>query len=95
VTFRHVNEGHWSPRWISSSRVFRTGGGNDFDIDVVGVLVNGDLLREIVQMILGHSSPEVTRKVYAHLMRKAAAEQVETATELLTKHGASGVLVPA
>lgn len=37
-------------------------------------------------MILGHSSPEVTRKVYAHLMRKAVAAQVEKATELLTRH---------
>ena len=37
-------------------------------------------------MILGHASPEVTRKVYAHLMRKATAEQVEKATQLLTQH---------
>jgi hypothetical protein len=37
-------------------------------------------------MILGHSSPDVARKIYAHLMRKGAAEQVERATELLTRH---------
>jgi integrase len=30
---------------------------------------------EIVQLILGHSSPEVTRRVYAHLMRATAAKQ--------------------
>lgn len=39
-----------------------------------------------VKMILGHSSPEVTRKVYSHVMRKATAAQVEAATELLTQH---------
>jgi integrase len=50
------------------------------------LLLAGGVPIEIVQMILGHSSPEVTRKVYAHLMRKAAARQVETATELLTRH---------
>ena len=50
------------------------------------LLLAGGVPIEIVQMILGHSSPEVTRKVYAHLMRKAAAAQVETATELLTRH---------
>jgi hypothetical protein len=30
-------------------------------------------------MILGHSSPEVTRKVYAYLPRRATGEQVERA----------------
>jgi len=50
------------------------------------LLLAGGIPIEIVQMILGHSSPEVTRKVYAHLIRKVAAVQVETATELLTKH---------
>lgn len=50
------------------------------------LLLAGGVPIEIVQLILGHSSPEITRKVYAHLMRKAAAAQVETATELLTRH---------
>jgi len=50
------------------------------------LLLAGGVPIEIVQMIRGHSSPEVTRKVYAHLMRKAAAAQVETASELLTRH---------
>jgi integrase len=56
------------------------------------LLLAGGVPIEIVQMILGHSSPEVTRRVYAHLMRRAAAEQVETATELLTKHRRRGVV---
>ena len=34
---------------------------------------------EIVQLILGHSSPAVTRRVYTHLMRKTLAQQVESA----------------
>ena len=50
------------------------------------LLLAGGVPIEVVQMILGHSDPDVTRKVYAHLMRKAAAEQVEAATELLTRH---------
>jgi hypothetical protein len=37
-------------------------------------------------MVLGHSSPSVTRQVYAHVMKRATAEQVETASELVTKH---------
>ena len=37
-------------------------------------------------MILGHSDPDVTREVYAHLMRKIVAEQVESASELLTRY---------
>jgi proteasome lid subunit RPN8/RPN11 len=41
---------------------------------------------EVVQMILGHSSPEVTRKVHAYLLRKATGEQVDKATQLLTRH---------
>jgi integrase len=72
------------------------------------LLLAGGVPIEIVQMILGHSSPEVTRKVYAHLMRKATAAQVETAAELLTRHrkpapgpndqdddGTAGALTPA
>ena len=44
------------------------------------LLLAGGVPIEIVQMILGHSSLDVTRKVYAPHMRKAAA------AELLTKH---------
>ena len=37
-------------------------------------------------MILGHSSPAVTRRIYAHVMKRATAEQVERVTQLLTRH---------
>ncbi|MGL5823531.1 MAG: hypothetical protein ACRCYU_01520 [Nocardioides sp.] len=37
-------------------------------------------------MILGHSSPAVIRQVYAHVMKRATADQVGTATELLACH---------
>jgi integrase len=50
------------------------------------LLLAGGVPIEIVQMILGHSSPAVTRKIYRHTMRKATAAQVEAATELLTQH---------
>ena len=41
---------------------------------------------EVVQMILGHASPEVTRKCYKHLMKSSAADQIEVASKLVTKH---------
>ena len=41
---------------------------------------------EVVQMILGHSSPAVTRKVYAHVMKASTAAQVEAASDLITRH---------
>ncbi len=50
------------------------------------LLLAGGVPIEVVQMILGHSTPAVTRRVYAHVMRKATAEQVEAASELLTRH---------
>jgi integrase len=50
------------------------------------LLLAGGVPIEVVQMILGHASPDVTRRVYAHVMRHAAAEQVEAATQLLTIH---------
>jgi integrase len=50
------------------------------------LLLAGGVPIEIVQMILGHSSPEITRRIYTHLMRKTTADQVETATKLLTRH---------
>jgi len=37
-------------------------------------------------MILGHSTPAITRAVYAHVMKKATAQQVEHATRELTRH---------
>ncbi|WP_438875035.1 tyrosine-type recombinase/integrase [Winogradskya consettensis] len=50
------------------------------------LMLAGGVPIEIVQMILGHSSPEVTRRVYAHLMRRDAAEQVGKAADLVTRH---------
>ena len=50
------------------------------------LMLAGGVPIEIVQMILGHASPVVTRRVYAHLMRKTAASQVEKAAKLLTRH---------
>jgi integrase len=50
------------------------------------LMLAGGVPIEIVQLILGHSSPEVTRRVYAHLMRTTTAAQVEKAVELLTRH---------
>jgi integrase len=50
------------------------------------LLLAGGVPIEVVQMILGHASPTVTRRIYAHLLRTATAAQVETATQLLTRH---------
>lgn len=50
------------------------------------LMLSGGVPIEVVQMILGHSSPAVTRRVYAHLMRRATAEQFEVATKRLTEH---------
>jgi hypothetical protein len=43
---------------------------------------------EIVQLILGHSSPTVTRRIYPYVMKKATAEQVGTASRPITKNSA-------
>jgi integrase len=50
------------------------------------LMLAGGVPIEIVQLILGHSSPVVTRQVYAHLMRGETSKQVEKAVELLTRH---------
>lgn len=50
------------------------------------VMLAGGVPIEIVQMILGHSTPDVTRRVYARLMRSQAAAQIEEAAKLLTHH---------
>jgi hypothetical protein len=47
---------------------------------------SGGVPIEVVQMILGHSSPAVTPRVYAHPMGRATAEQFEAATKRLTEH---------
>jgi site-specific recombinase XerD len=50
------------------------------------LLLAGGVPIDVVQMILGHSSPAVTRQVYAHILRKATALQVEAAAELVDVH---------
>jgi integrase len=50
------------------------------------LMLAGGVLIEIVQLILGHSSPEITRQVYAHLMRTTTSAQVEKAVTLLSRH---------
>ncbi|WP_374728207.1 tyrosine-type recombinase/integrase [Catenuloplanes atrovinosus] len=50
------------------------------------LLLAGGVPIEIVQMILGHSSPEITRRVYTHLLRRETFDQVEKASDLLTRH---------
>ena len=50
------------------------------------LMLAGGVPIEIVQLILGHASPEVTRRIYAHVMRSATSALVETATKLLTRH---------
>ena len=49
------------------------------------LMLSGGVSIEIVQMILGHSSLAVTRKVYTHLMRKAWPSADETAEKALTE----------
>ena len=53
------------------------------------LILPGGVPVEVVQMILGHCSPAVTRRVYAHLLRGATAEQVEAATARLSMQSAS------
>lgn len=49
------------------------------------LMLAGGVPIEVVQMILGHSTPEITRRVYAHLMRGTASKQVAKAAKLLTR----------
>ncbi len=64
------------------------------------ILLAGGVPIEVVQMILGHSTPTVTRRVYAHVMRKATSAQVERALALVSVHrreprdGGSGAAAP-
>ncbi|MGX6604559.1 site-specific integrase [Micromonosporaceae bacterium Da 78-11] len=50
------------------------------------LMLAGGVPIEVVQMILGHASPDVTRRIYKHLMRKETSKQVEKASKLLTRH---------
>jgi integrase len=50
------------------------------------LLLAGGVPIEVVQMILGHAAPSVTRRVYAHLLREPTTRQVNQALELVTQH---------
>jgi integrase len=50
------------------------------------LMLAGGVPIEVVQMILGHASPDVTRRIYKHILRKVTARQVEKAAKLLTRH---------
>jgi integrase len=50
------------------------------------LLLAGGVPIEIVQLVLGHRSPTVTRRVCAHVMDGATAQQVEAASDLVTMH---------
>lgn len=50
------------------------------------LLLSGGVPIEVVRLILGHSGPGVTHRVYAHIMRGPTARQVEAATQVLTRH---------
>ncbi|GII25466.1 site-specific integrase [Planosporangium mesophilum] len=50
------------------------------------LMLAGGVPIEVVQMILGHASPDVTRRVYKHILRKVTSKQVEKASKLLTRH---------
>ena len=50
------------------------------------LMLSGGVPIEVVQMIMGHSSPAVTRLIYAHVLREETAKQVEAATDLLTRY---------
>nr|WP_221380489.1 hypothetical protein [Actinoplanes polyasparticus] len=41
---------------------------------------------EVAQAILGRASPDVTRRVYKHVLRRITAKQVEKVSKLLTRH---------
>jgi integrase len=50
------------------------------------LLLAGGVPIEIVALILGHSTPDVTRRIYAHVLRGETSAQVEAATDALTRH---------
>jgi integrase len=54
------------------------------------LLLAGGVPIEVVQLILGHARP-TTRRVYAHVIRGTTAEQVEHATDLVTRHRTAAV----
>ena len=59
---------------------------HDLRHSACSLLLAGGVPIEVVQMILGHAAPTVTRRVYAHILRDPTAEQVKQATDLVTRH---------
>ncbi|MFN0280625.1 MAG: tyrosine-type recombinase/integrase, partial [Kineosporiaceae bacterium] len=59
---------------------------HDLRHSACSLLLAGGVPLEVVQMILGHAAPSVTRRVYAHILRDPTAEQVNQATDLITRH---------
>jgi integrase len=50
------------------------------------LLLAGGVPIEVVSMIMGHSSPAITRRVYAHVLRDVTSAQVAQAARLLDVH---------
>ncbi len=59
---------------------------HDLRHSACSLMLAGGVPLEVVQMILGHASPNVTRRVYAHILRDPTTEQVDHATDLITRH---------
>lgn len=55
------------------------------------VMLAGGVPIDVVQMILGHSSPEVTRQIYAHLQRGSTAAQMEAVFAIVGTAGDQNV----
>jgi integrase len=64
----------------------RSGRLHDARHGACSLLFAGGVSIEVVQVMLGRASPEVTRRVYKHILRKVTAKQVEKASKLLTRH---------
>ena len=58
---------------------------HDMRHEACSLMLSGGVPIEVVQMVLGHSSPAVTRQGYAHIMKRATAQQLETSTLQLTE----------
>ena len=49
---------------------------HDMRHEACSLMLSGGVPIEVVQMVLGHSSPAVTRQGYAHIMKRATAQTV-------------------
>lgn len=61
---------------------------HDLRHGAASLLLAGGVPLELVAMILGHA-PEVTRQIYAHVLKGPTRDLVETASDLLTRHRTS------